>query len=76
MPFETINGKQSYSLEQKRQMFKHCYDSFKLWHNKVYFYMCMEDHSLWKDVFGYEYSSNNQFEDFMKDFYYQKISNK
>ena len=73
MPFENINGKQSYSLEVKKEMFKHCYDSFKSWHNKVYFYLCMEDHSLWKEVFGYEYSSNNQFEDFMLNNYMGKI---
>jgi spore photoproduct lyase len=73
MPFETINGKQSYSIEQKKQMFKHAYDSFKPWHGKVYFYMCMEAHSLWKDVFGYEYSTNNQMEDMMKMSYMNKI---
>ncbi|MEA3499053.1 MAG: hypothetical protein U9R16_08340 [Campylobacterota bacterium] len=74
MPFENINGKQSYSLETKKEMFKHAYDSFKSWHGKVYFYLCMEDHSLWKDVFGYEYSSNNQFEDFMLNNYTDKIN--
>jgi DNA repair photolyase len=74
MPFETINGKKSYSLDIKKEMFKHCYNSFKPWHNKVYFYMCMEEHSLWKDVFGYEYCSNNQFEDFMLRNYMDKIS--
>jgi len=75
MPFETINGKQSYSIETKKEMFKHCYDSFASWHGKVYFYLCMEAHSLWKDVFGYEYSSNNQMEDMMKMFYWSKINN-
>ncbi len=75
MPFETINGKFSYDLETKKEMFKHAYESFKPWHGKVYFYMCMEDHSLWKEVFGYEYSSNNQMEEFMKNSYMQKIRN-
>jgi len=74
MPFESINGKQSYSLEAKREMFKHCYNSFKSWHKDVYFYMCMEDQSLWKDIFGYEYCSNNQFEDFMLNSYMDKIT--
>ena len=73
MPFETINGKQSYSIKQKKEMFKHCYDSFSPWHKNVYFYMCMEAHSLWKDVFGFEYSSNNQMEEFMKMSYLGKI---
>ena len=75
MPFETINGKKSYDLQTKQQMFKHCYDSFKPWHDKVYFYMCMEDQALWKSVFGYEYSSNNQFEEFMLNNYMDKINN-
>jgi len=75
MPFETINGKQSYSLKTKKEMFKHCYDSFSSWHGKVYFYLCMEAHSLWKDVFGYEYFSNNQMEDMMKMSYWNKINN-
>jgi spore photoproduct lyase len=74
MPFETINGKQSYSLATKKEMFKHCYESFASWHGKVYFYLCMEAHSLWKDVFGYEYSSNNQMEDMMKMSYWNKIN--
>ena len=74
MPFETINGKQSYSLDVKKEMFKHAYDNFKQWHGKVYFYLCMEDHTLWKDIFGYEYSSNNQFEDFMLNNYMDKIN--
>ncbi|MEA2051170.1 MAG: hypothetical protein U9O56_10650 [Campylobacterota bacterium] len=74
MPFEDINGKKSYDLDTKKEMFKHLYKSFKPWHGKVYFYMCMEAHSLWKDVFGYEYSSNNQMEDMMKMSYMDKIS--
>lgn len=73
MPMTDANGKQSYSLEIKREMFKHAYDTFKRWHNDVYFYLCMEDESLWKDVFGYEYSSNNQMEEFMKSSYMEKI---
>ena len=73
MPFENINGKQSYSIETKKEMFSHLYDSFKPWQGKVYFYMCMEAHSLWKDIFGYEYSSNNIMEDMMKMSYMNKI---
>lgn len=73
MPFSNANGKLSYSLENKKEMFKHAYDTFKPWHKEVYFYLCMEDESLWKEVFGYEYSSNNQMEDFMKISYMNKI---
>lgn len=73
MPFVDANKKQSYSMEVKKEMFKHAYDSFKPWHRDVYFYLCMEDQSLWKDVFGYEYISNNQMEDMMKMSYTDKI---
>jgi len=74
MPLTDANGKQSYPLEIKREMFKHAYESFKPWHKDVYFYLCMEDESLWKEVFGYEYSSNNQMEEFMKNSYLTKIN--
>ncbi len=73
MPFENANGKASYSLDVKKEMFKHAYKAFEAWHKDVYFYLCMEDQSLWKEVFGYEYSSNNQMEDFMKMSYTNKI---
>lgn len=73
MPLVDANGKQSYPLDVKREMFKSAYDSFKPWHKDVYFYLCMEDESLWKDVFGYEYASNNQMEDMMKMSYFDKI---
>jgi len=76
MPFSEINGKKSYDLKTKEEMFKHCYESFKPWHGKVYFYMCMEDHTLWKKVFGYEYASNNEMENDMKKSYMAKIESK
>ncbi len=56
-------------------MFQSAYNAFKPWHKDVYFYLCMEDQSLWKEVFGYEYSSNNQMEDMMKMSYQNKINN-
>jgi spore photoproduct lyase len=74
MPFEDINGKKSYPIEIKKEMFQTLYESFTPWHHKVYFYLCMEAHSLWKDVFGYEYGSNNQMEEMMKMSYMEKIN--
>jgi spore photoproduct lyase len=75
IPLRDVNHKKTYDYETKLEMFRHCYNSFKPWHKDVFFYMCMEEHSLWKDVFGYEYSSNNQFEDMMNSFYMAKINN-
>jgi len=73
MPLVNASGKFSYPLETKVEMFKNAYDAFKPWHGKVYFYMCMEDHSLWKKVFGYEYSSNEEMEKDMINSYRTKL---
>ncbi|NPA27451.1 MAG: hypothetical protein GXN91_00145, partial [Epsilonproteobacteria bacterium] len=73
IPMREVNGKRTYDYKTKLEMFSHCYNSFKPWHKDVFFYMCMEEHSLWKDVFGYEFSSNNQFEEIMNSFYMSKI---
>ena len=43
-------------------MFKHAYESFKPWHKDVFFYLCMEEHEMWDESFGYNYSTNNDFE--------------
>jgi spore photoproduct lyase len=73
MPFENASGKASYPLEIKKEMFKHAYDTFAPWHSKVYFYLCMEDQRLWKEVLGYEYTSNSQMEESMKNAYMDKV---
>ena len=76
IPLIDADGKLSYTKEIKTEMFKCLYDSFYKWHDKVYFYLCMENHSLWKDVFGYEYPTNESFEMDMKLNYLRKISNR
>lgn len=68
-------GKLSYSLDVKKEMFKELYSSLSDWHNKVYFYLCMEDKSLWSDVFGHEYESNDAFEQDMISSYFSKVDN-
>jgi spore photoproduct lyase len=73
MPLTPAAGKFSYPLSLKKEMFKFAYESLKPWHKKVFFYLCMEDHSLWKDVFGYEYPTNESFEMDMKLSYKAKI---
>ncbi len=76
IPLVDADGKLSYPKEIKIKMFKHLYDSLSPWHGKVFFYMCMENHSLWKDVFGYEYPTNESFEMDMKFNYMKKIINR
>jgi len=76
MPLEDAEGKLSYPLDIKREMFRFAYKSLSLWHDRVFFYMCMEDISLWKDVFGYEYPDNDAFELAMIQQYEEKIREK
>lgn len=73
MPLTNASGKFSYPLEDKLEMFSEVYKAFEPWHNKVYFYMCMEDESLWKKVFGYEYSHNDEMEMDMVSSYKKKV---
>ena len=73
MPFEDASGKSSYPLEVKEEMFKHAYESFSQWHDKVFFYLCMEDHTLWKRCFGYEYNTNEDLERAMLYAYAKKV---
>ena len=78
MPMEDASGKQSYPLHVKEQMFSHAYESFSPWHSgesdDVFFYLCMEEHSLWRKCFGYEYASNNHFEEQMLASYRKKTT--
>ncbi len=74
MPLEDAEGKFSYPYSTKKEMFSFAYQSFKDWHHSLYFYMCMEDISLWSDVFGVEYRDNDEFENDMINSYFEKIN--
>ncbi len=73
MPLVDANGKYSYPLSLKEEMFSTLYQAFAPWHGNVFFYLCMEDESLWHKVFGYEYANNEAFEEAMLRAYTQKI---
>jgi len=73
IPHADASGKTSYPHATKVEMFKHAYQSFKAWHGKVFFYLCMEEHSMWAETFGYQYSTNNDFERAMLGAYCEKI---
>ena len=67
-------GEYSYPLDKKEKMFRHIYASFPEEYRKgVFFYLCMEDPSLWKPVLEREYSSDKEFEMDMKKNYLRKI---
>ncbi|MCH8177500.1 MAG: DNA photolyase [Proteobacteria bacterium] len=75
MPMVDTAGKQSYPVKIKLSLFSHVYNSFPAsWKSDVFFYLCMENHRLWKPVFGYEYASNIEFEAAMKKAYLAKIN--
>ncbi|MGM0431090.1 MAG: radical SAM protein [Spirochaetota bacterium] len=74
IPLVDAAGKLSYPYEIKRELFSFVYDQFSpQWKEHVFFYLCMEDASLWEPVFGFSYPSNEAFESAMKRRYLQKI---
>ncbi len=76
IPHEDASGKTSYPETTKVEMFKHAYESFTAWQkgeNKVFFYLCMEEHQMWAKTFGYQYSTNNDFERAMLGAYCKKV---
>jgi spore photoproduct lyase len=76
IPHEDASGKTSYPHSTKVEMFKHAYESFAPWQSgedRVFFYLCMEEHEMWAKTFGYQYSTNNDFERAMLSAYCKKI---
>lgn len=74
MPMVDAGGKLSYPMEIKKDLFGTVYNSFSSkWKNDVFFYLCMEDQSLWKPLFGRSYSSNEEFEQDMISSYFKKV---
>ncbi len=72
------SGKTSYPDATKVEMFKHAYESFSPWQkeagdDRVFFYLCMEEHQMWAKTFGYQYSTNNDFERAMLSSYCNKV---
>ncbi len=67
-------GKMTYPSEIKNQMFKLGFDSFKPWHKKVFFYLCMEEAKYWQSTMGYVYKSNVEFEKALIDSVQDKMS--
>jgi len=56
------NGKMTYPDEIKSKMYRRLYQGFSTWHSDVFFYLCMETPEIWKNLFGYAYGSNEEFE--------------
>ena len=74
MPMAPVAGKFSYDQETKRRMFSHVYSCFpRDWKDKVFFYLCMEEPSLWEPCLGRSYACNADFEADMKRHYMAKV---
>ncbi len=74
MPLVESDGKLSYPDEIKQAMFRHAWQALAAWHDKVFFYLCMENPRHWKPVFGFDYASNREFEQAMMAAYREKIA--
>jgi spore photoproduct lyase len=74
MPMEDAGGKLSYPREMKEELFSFAWNAFSPeWQKEIFFYLCMEDPSLWEPVFGFSYRDNKTFEDAMKQRYREKM---
>ena len=73
IPWAVCGSKYSYPLETKREMFKQAYQFFQPWHQKVYFYLCMEDASL-SPLVGHAYQSNEEFAEDLTQTYARRIA--
>ncbi len=59
---EDSAGKLSYPFYIKEKIFGTIWRAFESWHDKVFFYFCMEKRELWESVIGTCYQSNDEFE--------------
>lgn len=74
MPLVESAGKYTYTHEIKREMFSYAYSLFnEEWKKEVFFYLCMEEPSLWGEVLGREYGRDAEFEVDMKRHYREKV---
>ena len=67
IPMADAVGKSSYTKEIKKKIFGHVYSQFLDWHDDVFFYLCMEERSIWDSVFGWAYDNNKEFEETLYD---------
>ena len=63
MPFvKDPKGKLTYRDPVKIEMFRTMVESFFPWHEKVFFYLCMEKAAIWRETFDFAYPNNTVFE--------------
>jgi DNA repair photolyase len=67
------HGKMTYPDSIKSEKFSTMFKAFSNWHNKVFFYLCMEKAELWEKSLGYVYNTNEDFEKAMLADVFSKI---
>ncbi len=55
-------GKLTYPDDTKVEMFRTMHSAFSDWHERVFFYLCMEKATIWQRTFGFSYPDNETFE--------------
>ncbi len=65
-------GKMTYPDDIKKELFRFGFQSFNQWHDKVFFYLCMEEKKFWLDTFGFAYDANEEFENALNDAIWMK----
>ncbi len=66
MPFtKDPHSKLSYPLTTKYKLYKQLYKSLASIREKVFMYLCMEEAFIWKEVFGYHYTNNEELEELL-----------
>ncbi len=68
------HGKLTYADEIKIKKFRLMHQTFRPWHNKVFFYLCMEKAAIWEPSLGYVYDTNEQFEQALLDSCFAKMN--
>jgi spore photoproduct lyase len=67
-------GKLTYPDETKIRLFRHAHDAFGPWHDKVFFYLCMEEKKFWEPSLGDAFPDNEAFERSLLDSAWEKLN--
>ncbi len=67
------HGKLTYPDEVKIEKFSALYGAFSSWHDKVFFYLCMEKAPIWEKSLGFVFKNNDHFEKEMLDYCFRKM---
>lgn len=55
-------GKLTYPTAIKEKLYRHLYQAFASWHDRVFFYLCMEPAPVWRASLGWDYPDGATFQ--------------